>query len=51
MMQIADEKQQTNQLPQTGNSEGKQASTLGLAFATLASLIGMTGIKRKKEDK
>ncbi|MGM9907801.1 mucin-binding protein [Limosilactobacillus sp.] len=51
MMQNADEKQQTNQLPQTGNSEGKQASTLGLAFATLASLIGMTGIKRKKEDK
>lgn len=52
-MQNTDEKhqQQVNQLPQTGNGEDKKTSTLGFAFAALTSLIGMAGIKRKKEDK
>lgn len=34
-----------------GNGEDKKASLLGFAFAALTSLIGMAGIKRKKEDK
>lgn len=52
-MQNTDEKhqQQANQLPQTGNGEDKKASLLGFAFAALTSLIGVAGIKRKKEDK
>ena len=40
----------TDQLPQTGNDEHKKASALGFIFATLASLFGMAGFKKKKKD-
>ncbi|MGN1279342.1 MAG: LPXTG cell wall anchor domain-containing protein, partial [Limosilactobacillus sp.] len=43
--------QPAHQLPQTGNDENKAATAWGLACTSLASLLGLAGIKRKKTNK
>ncbi|MGF0014684.1 LPXTG cell wall anchor domain-containing protein [Limosilactobacillus reuteri] len=37
-------------LPQTGNDQNS-GSILGFAFAALASILGLTGLKKKKREK
>lgn len=45
-------KQRVKKLPQTGNAKNNKAAvTLGFAFATLASIFGLTGIRRKRRTK
>ncbi|MBB1069396.1 KxYKxGKxW signal peptide domain-containing protein [Limosilactobacillus sp. RRLNB_1_1] len=44
-------KQQVKKLPQTGNATNKAAVTLGFAFATLASIFGLAGMRRKRRTK
>jgi LPXTG-motif cell wall-anchored protein len=39
----------TNQLPQTGNTNNEKAATLGFLFAGLASIFGLTGLRKKKK--
>ena len=43
-------KQKAQTLPQTGNDH-PNTSVLGFAFAALASIFGLTGLKKKKHDK
>lgn len=38
-------------LPQTGNNNSETAAVIGLGIASLASLFGMGGMKKRKEDK
>lgn len=42
------EKSKANILPQTGNDQNS-SSILGFAFAALASILGLTGLKKKRE--
>ncbi|EDX43010.1 MBG domain-containing protein [Limosilactobacillus reuteri] len=42
------EKSKANILPQTGNDQNS-GSILGFAFAALASILGLTGLKKKRE--
>ena len=44
------EKSKANILPQTGNDQNS-GSILGFAFAALASILGLTGLKKKKREK
>lgn len=44
------EKPKANTLPQTGNDQNS-SSILGFAFAALASILGLTGLKKKKREK
>ncbi|MBB1124587.1 MBG domain-containing protein [Limosilactobacillus albertensis] len=44
-------KQRVKKLPQTGNATNKAAVTLGFAFATLASIFGLAGMRRKRRTK
>lgn len=44
------EKSKANILPQTGNDQNR-SSILGFAFAALASILGLTGLKKKKREK
>ena len=45
-------KQRVKKLPQTGNAKNNKAAvTLGFAFATLASIFGLAGIRRKRRTK
>ena len=44
------EKSKANILPQTGNDQNS-SSILGFAFAALASIFGLTGLKKKKREK
>ncbi|MCC4467123.1 MBG domain-containing protein [Limosilactobacillus reuteri] len=44
------EKSKANILPQTGNDQNS-SSILGFAFAALASILGLTGLKKKKREK
>ena len=44
------EKSKANILPQTGNDQNI-GSILGFAFAALASILGLTGLKKKKREK
>lgn len=43
-------KQKAQTLPQTGNDH-PNTSVLGFAFAALASIFGLTGLKKKKREK
>ncbi|WP_191991247.1 LPXTG cell wall anchor domain-containing protein [Limosilactobacillus reuteri] len=42
------EKSKANILPQTGNDQNS-GSILGFAFAALASILGLTDLKKKRE--
>ncbi|MQB62925.1 YSIRK signal domain/LPXTG anchor domain surface protein [Lactobacillus reuteri] len=44
------EKSKANILPQTGNDQNS-GSILGFAFVALASILGLTGLKKKKREK
>ncbi|WP_433596910.1 MBG domain-containing protein [Limosilactobacillus reuteri] len=44
------ENSKANILPQTGNDQNS-GSILGFAFAALASILGLTGLKKKKREK
>ena len=44
------EKSKANILPQTGNDQNS-SSILGFAFAALAGIFGLTGMKKKKREK
>lgn len=44
------EKSKANILPQTGNDQNS-GSILGFSFAALASILGLTGLKKKKREK
>ncbi len=46
----AEGKSKANALPQTGNDQSNN-SVLGFAFAALAGIFGLTGMKKKKREK
>ncbi|MCC4371666.1 BspA family leucine-rich repeat surface protein [Limosilactobacillus reuteri] len=46
----AEGKPKANALPQTGNDQSNN-SVLGFAFAALAGIFGLTGMKKKKREK
>lgn len=46
----AEGKPKVNALPQTGNDQSNN-SVLGFAFAALAGIFGLTGMKKKKREK
>ena len=46
----AEGKSKANSLPQTGNDQSNN-SVLGFAFAALAGIFGLTGMKKKKREK
>ncbi|AWD63135.1 hypothetical protein LWHH1689_1854 [Limosilactobacillus reuteri] len=43
-------KSKANILPQTGNDQNS-SSILGFTFAAMASILGLTGLKKKKREK
>lgn len=43
-------KKKANRLPQTGNGDHAQASTLGVLGLAMAGLLGMAGARKKKDD-